>query len=272
MDLSSVHIAIIAKRPEPGRVKTRLARSTGPALAARFAEAFLFDTIDRLLGFASDAGSPPTIWVFGDRDRREEFGSLPGAIEYASQGSGHLGDRMATAVAHLAQAGARRVVLLGADTPHLDLDAVRSAAVADRMVVGPATDGGFFLLAASPDANREALGELLREPRWGDDRVLDRARAAVGRAGVRFEEVPAIGDLDAWDDLERWLGPLEDRGPQICGSPTSDVRPNPPVSSGEAATPDPGPRRTLALWREARERGRGFGETHSGCRGKQSIQ
>lgn len=261
MDLSAVHIAIIAKRPDPGRVKTRLARRTGAALAARFAEAFLLDSIDRLLALASQP-APPTVWVFGDHERREDFGSLPIGIEYAWQGEGHLGARMATAVAHLARAGARRVVLLGADTPHLDLSAVRAAAVSGQLVIGPATDGGFYLLAASPESHDVALRELFKERRWGDPRVLERAREALERSGQRSAEVEPLGDLDEWEDLERWLG-----RPQIC-----EARATPPVPVGEATRPDPGPRRTLALWREARETGRRFGETHSGCRGKQSIQ
>lgn len=97
------------------------------------------------------------------------------------------------------------VVLVGSDIPGIDASVVRQALVAlegdaDRVVIGPSPDGGFYLLAAS-----RPLGDTLASVRWCGRETLRTLRAALHRAGRPVTLIAPLADLDRPADLERWL-------------------------------------------------------------------
>ncbi|MEM7261298.1 MAG: DUF2064 domain-containing protein, partial [Planctomycetota bacterium] len=129
-----VDLLVFAKPPAPGAVKTRLAATVGAVRAAKWAGAFLGDSLDRFGRFASEVGAQ--LVLVGDASTQQEFfarstESLPWREPwtYLAQGSGHLGERMRRAFRESLDRGATALAV-GADTPHLPAGLLRSATAA----------------------------------------------------------------------------------------------------------------------------------------------
>src|SRR5262245_23401301 len=141
-------VSLFAKRPRPGEVKTRLAAATSPDFAARVADAFLRDTVHRLAAL-----DVPLILVYTPDDAEFFFADLAkGRFPLAPQGGGDLGHRLSRFVEARFRAGATALVLVGADSPTLPVafvdQAFRELERCD-VVLGPAADGGYYLIGCS---------------------------------------------------------------------------------------------------------------------------
>ncbi len=135
-------LGIFAKWPAPGQAKTRL--GLPPEEAARAARAFLLDTIARMTGVAERA-----VVVYSPPGAGDDFRSLLGpGVELEPQADGDLGARLEQFLAGRLRAGAMKVVVVGSDSPTLPIDLVAEAFArldAADVVLGPATDGGYYL-------------------------------------------------------------------------------------------------------------------------------
>jgi uncharacterized protein len=191
-------VAVVAKAPVAGLAKTRLAATVGMAAASRAAAAMLADTVEVVA--AVDAAP----WLcFTPATARRRMRRLAPGFSLLPQVAGDLGDRLAACLATLLQRGAERVAIVGADTPHVPGAAYAAAfALLDRVdvVLGPATDGGYYLVAA-----RAAHPELFVGVPMGTDAVLEVTlrRAAACRLEVGL--LAPLRDLDRLEDLEAAL-------------------------------------------------------------------
>lgn len=193
-------LMIMARAPEPGRVKTRLAAEFGNETALGLHVAMLADTLDLArrsaacfrrvaVGWASESGVvPPPGCVSGHPD----FG-------HESQGGGSLGDRLSRAFARELPSGA--VICIGTDSPSLPDEFLRSAAglvVASgaRAVLGPAVDGGYYLVGLSSWAP-----SLFEGIDWGTGRVLAQSLRQAQRDGFEVSLLPPWYDIDRPEDL-----------------------------------------------------------------------
>jgi len=200
-------LVVIAKEPVPGAVKTRLAPMLGADGAARVAAAMLADTVAVMAGVDAEP------WVcFAPRDARMRMAHLAPGCGLLAQVEGDLGDRLAGCFAALLGGGAERVVIVAADTPHVPRATYQAAfALLDQVdvVLGPAVDGGYYLVGA-----KAALPELFVGVPMGTDVVL---RVTIQRAihrRLRVGTVPVLRDLDRLDDLRAALAAGE-----LDGSP-----------------------------------------------------
>jgi uncharacterized protein len=191
-------VAVIAKAPVAGLAKTRLAASVGMAAAARADAAMLADTVEVVA--AVDAAP----WLcFTPATARRRMRRLAPGFSLLPQVAGDLGDRLAACLAGLLDRGAERVAIVGADTPHVPGAAYAAAfSLLDRVdvVLGPATDGGYYLVAA-----KAAHPELFVGVPMGTDAVLE---VTLRRAAARRLEVGLLAplrDLDRLEDLEAAL-------------------------------------------------------------------
>src|SRR5690606_26874888 len=105
--------------------------------------------------------------------------------------------------------GAEAVLLIGGDCPELDTQMLERAAeqLAETdtdAVLGPALDGGFYLLGL-----RRGGPEIFREVDWGTERVAAQTRRRLLAAGLRWTELPGLRDIDTKDDW-RAMGGRED--------------------------------------------------------------
>jgi rSAM/selenodomain-associated transferase 1 len=187
-------VAVVAKEPVAGMAKTRLAPALGEAGAARLASAMLADT----LAVVRTVGADP--WLcFTPAEARERLRHLAPGFGLLAQGPGDLGDRLAACLADLLAAGADRVAIVGADTPHLPAAGYRRAfALLEQadVVLGPALDGGYYLVAA-----KRSRPELFVGIPMGTEAVLGETLARAARGGLVVALLPPLRDLDRVEDL-----------------------------------------------------------------------
>ena len=190
-------LAILAKAPIPGFAKTRLIPLLGPDGAARLQE----QLIGRALATAlASAVGPVTLWCAPD-ERHEAFQSATRrtGVRLARQPEGDLGARMLAAF-QAASAG-QGTVLLGTDCPVLaaaDLRAAATALAEADVVIAPAEDGGYGLIAA-----RRPYSELFACMPWSTDQVAALTRRRARECGLRMVELRTVWDVDTPADVAR---------------------------------------------------------------------
>lgn len=186
----------MAKSPVPGAVKTRLGAGLGMEVAARLASAALLDTLAACsdafdechLALAGDLGAAHDADLLLDRLRSWTIHPQRGAT---------FGARLAAA--HADVAGPGTTVQIGMDTPQVTsahLRAVRDAAAGGDAVLGPATDGGWWVLALDDAGAAAALADV---PMSRADTCL-RTREALVAAGQTVRLGPALTDVDEVGD------------------------------------------------------------------------
>jgi hypothetical protein len=185
----------MAKYPEPGRVKTRLAAVLGAEVACRLYLAFLRDLAGRLTPLPY-----PTTWAYSPPE--SPFTALLPQARCRPQQGGDLGERMAAAVAEEFGAGAGAVLVIGVDAPHLPAAYLAEAAAAlargTDVVLGPAADGGYYLIGL-----RAPAPDLFRSIPWSTGGVFGSTVAAARRLHLRLHQLPPTFDVDEPADLER---------------------------------------------------------------------
>ncbi len=202
---TSARVAVFARAPVPGKVKTRLV----PALGGEGAAALHRALVTRALEAAIEAGlGPVELWCAPDA--RDPFFRSCGerlGVSLISQHEGDLGARMRGAFETMLAASAR-ALLIGSDIPAMTADYLRAAdaALAEGCdaVIGPAEDGGYVLIGLS----RVAPG-LFEGIDWGGPEVLQETRSRMARAGWRYRELPVLWDVDRPEDLSRVELPFE---------------------------------------------------------------
>jgi rSAM/selenodomain-associated transferase 1 len=200
-------LAVIAKEPVAGTAKTRLAPALGAAGAARAAAAMLADT----LAAVRAAGAAP--WLcFTPAAARARLARLAPGFGLLPQRGADLGERLAACLHDLLAAGAGRVAIVGADTPQLPPASCRRAfaLLADvDVVLGPALDGGYYLVAA-----KASRPELFAGVPMGTELVFEATLARAAGAGLTVGLLPPLRDLDRVEDLRAALDGGElDRAP-----------------------------------------------------------
>ena len=161
-------LGIFGKQPVPGKVKTRLAAGLGDDAAAAIHEAMLFDTLDDLeLGVDPGPGRPAGAGLRAGRRRAWFDSRVPEAFALQPQVEGDLGTRMREFFAGEFEDGATRVVLIGSDSPTLDPTIVITAFLCLEgrdVVIGPSTDGGYYLIGASGIGSADLRRDRLERP------------------------------------------------------------------------------------------------------------
>ena len=191
-------LAVIAKEPVPGAVKTRLAATLGVDGAARAAAAMLADTLAGMTGVDAEP------WLcFAPPNAGRRMARLAPGFGLLAQVEGDLGDRLAGCFTALLGGGAVQVVIVAADTPHVPRATYQAAfALLDRVdvVLGPAQDGGYYLVGA-----KTVLPELFVGVPMGTDAVFQVTRQRATRRRLRVGTVPMLRDLDRLEDLQAAL-------------------------------------------------------------------
>jgi len=194
-------LIIFTRYPAPGRTKTRLIPRLGPTGAAALQSEMTVHTLRWARALSARAGvSVQVRFEGGDEGRmRARFG---GDVSYRPQGAGDLGCRMAEAFAAAFAAGAERVILVGTDCPGITVDLVEDAferlAAAD-LVLGPATDGGYYLIGL-----RRPLPALFAGISWGGGTVLRDTLQCADRLRVATSQLAMLADVDRPEDLPVW--------------------------------------------------------------------
>lgn len=191
-------IVVMAKQPEPGKVKTRLCPPLSPGQAADLYEAFFLDTVSLVSGIEHT-----DLFVAYDPDTARDFFSriVSAAVKCIPQGSGDLGDRLVRISHRLFDLGYRKLIILASDTPLLPREVIRCAiARLDEIdvVLGPCDDGGYYLIGL-----RFCAPALFAGIPWSTSQVLDLTLQRAREAKMTWELLPHGYDIDTWEDAER---------------------------------------------------------------------
>lgn len=189
-DAMSPRVVLFTRYPEPGRAKTRLIPALGDEGAARLHRTLTERTVMAVQesGLALDirsTGAPVSAFV-----------DWLGVGTIVDQGEGDLGER-------LMRAGPPYPTLfIGADAPDLTPALLRNAADAmlhARAVIGPAEDGGYWLLGLA-----DAVDDVFADIDWSTAAVCQQTIARLASAGIEPVMLPVLADCDRPEDLARW--------------------------------------------------------------------
>lgn len=189
-------LGIYAKKPQPGKVKTRLCPPLTHAEAAELYHCSLLETVLRM-----QAG--PFELVICYAGEREWFAeTFPGVVLQPQRGD-DLGARMADSLNSFLQQGYRQAVLIGSDSPDLPLPLVEQAFVAlqqTAVVLAPAGDGGYVLIG---EASHHP--ELFQSIQWSSSEVYRETLARIEANKIAATQLTSWEDLDDLAALRRFL-------------------------------------------------------------------
>ncbi|MGH7664354.1 MAG: TIGR04282 family arsenosugar biosynthesis glycosyltransferase [Gemmatimonadaceae bacterium] len=192
-------LIIFARAPVAGQVKTRLAADLGTARALDIYRWLGVRILDRLASLQSCELRVAFTPADGELLVRDWLGDIPA---YEPQVGGDLGQRMAAAAASRFTAGAARVCVIGTDCPAVDAAVVEEAFTAldaADVVFGPATDGGYYLVALA-----RPLPELFESVPWSAPDTLAVTLDRAKRSGARVTLLAESRDIDTGEDWAEW--------------------------------------------------------------------
>jgi uncharacterized protein len=206
-------LLLFTKPAREGQVKTRLIGDLTAAQAAELHAAFLADLLSRLAGgdFELDLA-----WALGPGEELPGgFGDGIGCVRQEGDG---LGERLYGALAAAARQ-APAVAALGSDHPTVGRELVERAFAAVEagagVALGPAEDGGYYLIALAAGAVRPRLFEDIP---WSTGGVLAATLGRCRELGLAVELLPAAADVDTPADLARLAARLAVAGPAAAAA------------------------------------------------------
>jgi len=202
-------LIIFTRYPEPGKTKTRLIPALGPEGAAELqrnlTEHAVATAVDRPRRGVS---TRPSLEVrFAGATRRAMENWLGSILTYRPQGEGDLGGRMARAFRETFHSGIDHAVLMGIDCPELTAGILLAAFDALKqhdIVLGPATDGGYYLIGLRRKAMNRAIPAIFKGIEWGTGDVFEKTLKIVRSQGLRLYRLAPLEDIDRPEDLPVW--------------------------------------------------------------------
>jgi rSAM/selenodomain-associated transferase 1 len=187
-------VLVYLKDPKPGFVKTRMAATIGPGLAADCYRRWIGEVLGKLQPLR------PRVRIIGAMDGAgpEAFGAWDSLVDlWWPQPTGNLGMRLDAGFLH-AHNDASPVVAVGTDCLELEAGLVETAFAMLRRwdaVFGPAQDGGYYLVGTS-----RYLTGFFERVRWSTTETLADHRGQCDTQGWSYGLLPLRHDIDTWDD------------------------------------------------------------------------
>lgn len=189
--MGNQRLIVMAKNPVLGKVKTRLAATIGHKRALMVYQKLLQHTYQVCVPFASD-----TIFYFTDYvETSEKWGGFKQDIQVGDK----LGVRMSNAFNKAFEEGKEKVVIIGTDCIEINSDSIDSAfkALDDYdVVIGPAEDGGYYLLGM-----KKMHQAFFLNKRWSTETVFIDTIEDVKALHLSHKNLPTLTDIDTEKDL-----------------------------------------------------------------------
>jgi rSAM/selenodomain-associated transferase 1 len=201
--IASGSVLVFLKEPRPGTVKTRLAAALGDDEAARLYEQWTTTILSGLQPLRADASLIG--YYAGDLaavQRRWD----PLVDQWLEQPAGDLGARLAFGFKSTCAVGP--AIAIGTDCLDVDVTILQQAFSTlgrTNAVIGPAGDGGYYLLGL-----KQYSGGLFDHIEWSSPRTYHQQCEAINRAGMTVAELPMLDDIDT---IEDWLAYQRRRSP-----------------------------------------------------------
>jgi rSAM/selenodomain-associated transferase 2/rSAM/selenodomain-associated transferase 1 len=199
-------LIIFTRYPETGITKTRLIPLLGAKGAANLQRKMTEHTLSLMKGLTASKDLTIEIRYDGGNEQlmRQWLGT---EYEYVSQGDGDVGKRMQRAFEDVFESGAASAVIIGTDIPELTVRILKKAFSAlkqKEMVLGPAKDGGYYLIGFEKTAFSRAVGDLFSKITWGGHDVLQKTIKIAMDLGLSFSLMDELNDVDRPEDLFIW--------------------------------------------------------------------
>jgi rSAM/selenodomain-associated transferase 1 len=206
--ISRCALAIMAKAPRAGTVKTRLCPPLTSEQAASLNICFLRDTADNLDRVASGNNAMGLVCYTPMGDEALFDGLLPGGFSLIPQRGNDFGERLLLAARDILACGYGSVCLIDSDSPTVPTAAFAQAVAelnrpGDRIVLGGSHDGGYYLIGL-----KHAHPEVFENIAWSTASVYSETVAAVRAAGIDLVELPLWYDVDDAATLDILVGEI----------------------------------------------------------------
>jgi hypothetical protein len=197
---------MLTRLPAPGQTKTRLVPALGAEGAAGLQRLLTEHVALELSALGASGEARVEIWHERGTARwmRGWLGAVP---RYRPQAGGDLGARLQAVMEQAFAEGAARCLVVGSDCPGMTADHLRGALAALEtadLVLGPATDGGYWLVGLRASAAPRALPALFQAVSWGSAEVLRQTEERAAAAGLAMVRLEPLADIDRPEDLPEW--------------------------------------------------------------------
>ncbi len=212
-------VAVFAKAPVPGQVKTRLSPAVTPDEAASLHGSLVMDMLER----CQSLKGCDRILVGAPSREHPFFRAMEARykVKLWEQKGKDLGARMQYAVEEGVARGYESIVIVGTDIPEVSADILIQALQAVKnhdVVLGPTFDGGYYLIAL-----RKAIPELFAGIPWSTDQVFPLTMDKAKAGGYAVHTLPCLRDVDTIEDLHHIIQKTKSPNQRLCSARTKNV-------------------------------------------------
>ena len=199
-------LAVMAKAPVAGQVKTRLMPLFTAEEAMEFCRCLLVDQLNHL----QELNTVDLYLAFAPHDAQSLMEQIaPARFHLFPQQGDGLGARMDAVFDKLFQIGHKNIALIGGDLPPVPLSFFSEAyalleASENRVVLGPSRDGGYYLVGCN-----RPTPEIFQDMTWSHSRVLAQTLERLASLKIEFRLLPSWFDIDTPDDLRHLCSILD---------------------------------------------------------------
>jgi uncharacterized protein len=189
---------MFVKNSAKTQVKSRLAAALDSQTALSLYRCFVADLLETI----GRAEWPLIIFFYPPDAGKEMKAWLGKGCVLAPQRGSDLGERMQNAFEEVFFHGFKSALLIGSDIPDLPSRILNEASDSLRTndaVIGPAFDGGYYLIGFNSDT---FAPEVFEDVAWSTSETFKQTMSTFGRLGLRVHELPSWRDVDTYDDLE----------------------------------------------------------------------
>ncbi|MCP4626796.1 MAG: DUF2064 domain-containing protein [bacterium] len=199
-------IIIFTRYPEPGTTKTRMIPELGPEGAAELQRQMTEHIKARVDELGTVHQFAVEIHYEGGNDNLMAAW-LGHGLTYCRQGSGDIGFRMGRALQDAFEQGCKTVLIIGSDIPDITPGIMQNAFETlghKDLVLGPAADGGYYLIGVNQNTFRHWHPQLFKNISWGTERVLPETLDIAKKLELNFSLLDTLRDVDRPEDLGVW--------------------------------------------------------------------
>ncbi len=206
-------IIVFGRYPRAGSVKTRLGKMIGSEKAAAIYERLLRHSLNQARGVKGRIHR--YLYIADKNDVLLMKKWAKGGFFCFAQCSGDLGERIKEAIDSVMYYGAKKVIIIGSDTPGISsslLEEAFNSLDGCDVVIGPATDGGYYLLGL-----KTMRAQLFKGINWSTKNVFEQTLKRAKDKRLSVYKTRELSDIDTGDDLKRWLDRQDDKRNILAG-------------------------------------------------------
>ncbi|MFW9926491.1 MAG: TIGR04282 family arsenosugar biosynthesis glycosyltransferase [Candidatus Thorarchaeota archaeon] len=189
------------KYPEAGKVKIRLAESIGNEAAMDLYRAFIQDTLSTVQALTI----PFHIAVYPPESEKRFTQWLGPSYQFFLQQGANLGERLLNGFSMMFKKGYQQVIALASDSPDLPVGILQKAVSSlqtHKVVIGPASDGGYYSIGFSHDF---FLAEVFEDMPWSTESVFRETLSRINSVNQQVHVLPEWADIDTKSDLQKFF-------------------------------------------------------------------